>query len=144
MEVKRPIRKISIVICLCVLFMFFIFIDSLRYPHIARSAYWLSPVLLTKATITCLFPGKGVASKTIRADAKKITGKDSFNISLLYLPALPRNDKTIQARVFTLIAKTYIETNESLFWVVTPINNRNIDDTLIYEYKTGRLVCRDI
>ena len=141
MRAKRYIRKALIAIIVVLLFLFVSFLDSFRYPRIARSAYWRSPGLLMKATISCLFPGKGVSKKNILINAKQLTGNDRFNMSLLYLPTLPKNDKTIQARVFNSIAKTYAETNESLFWVVSPRDSHNIDDTLIYEYKTGRLAC---
>ena len=120
------------------------FIDSFRYPRIARSAYWRRPTLLAKATITCLFPRKGISRKSVMAHAKQLRGKGDLNIRLLYLPPLPGNDKTIQARVFHLIAKRFIRSEENLFWIVSPQDCPN-DDTLVYEYRTGRLVvCEDI
>ena len=119
------------------------FVDSLRYPRIARSAYWHHPNLLLRATSARLFPGKGIPKNAITAHARQLGRADDLNVKLLYLPDLPVYDKTIKARTFNMIVKRWGTSNEKLFWVVTPHRNgRNInDDKLAYEYRTGRLVC---
>ena len=122
------------------------FAESLRYPRIARSAYWRCPLLLAKATVARLCANGGVASRTVIADAERLGYRDGLSVRLQYLPDVPRNDKTIRDRVFAMIGKWRAVTNERLFWVVTPGSGGSIinDDTLVYEYKTGRLVyCED-
>lgn len=122
----------------------FCFIDSLRYPRIARSAYWRHPNLLIRATAARLFPGKGVSSNAVMLHARQLGQTDDLGIRLLYLPDLPTDDKTIKGRVFGLVRKgARPESKEELFWVVTPDCRRCIinDHMLAYEYRTGRLVC---
>jgi len=119
------------------------FVDSLRYPRIARSAYWRHPNLLVRATAVRLFPGKGVSKKAVVAHAGQLGYTDDLSVHLLYLPDLPVDDKTVKKRVFGLIRKERTYSKERLFWIVTPHSQGCIinDDTLAYEYRTGRLVC---
>ncbi|MCK4293368.1 MAG: hypothetical protein KAY65_09240 [Planctomycetes bacterium] len=121
------------------------FVESLRYPRIARSAYWRRPNLLVRATAVRLFPGKGVSEEAVAAHAARLGYTDDVNVRLLYLPELPADDKTIKDRVFGLIRKERPDTDRRLFWIVTPYSHGNIinDHTLAYEYKTGRLVCAE-
>ncbi len=121
------------------------FIDSFNYPRIARSAYWRRPGLLIRATYHRLFPGKGVSAQVIAKHAEQFTKTSNLNINLLYLPDRPANDKTIKARVFCLIAKSYLSTNEDLFWLAVPrrLGRKNIDETVVYEYRTGKLICAE-
>lgn len=118
-------------------------LDSLRYPRIARSAYWRRPILLVRATLARLFPGKGVPKRTVLAHARQMGRRGDLGVRLLYLPDLPTDDKTIKARVFHLIAKSWGHSKEQLFWVVTPKRpgGRINDGSLAYEYRAGRLVC---
>ena len=120
-------------------------VDSFRYPRIARSAYWRRPGLLVRATAACLFPGKGISRRTVAGHAAQLGYTDDVNIRLLYLPELPANDKTIKDRVFGLIRKLHRDSDGPLFWIVTPHSRGDIinDHTLVYEYKTMRLVCAE-
>jgi len=136
-------RVVFAVLAVPLLFPAVCFVDSLRYPRIARSAYWHHPNLLVRATAARLFPGKGVSKKAVIAHARQLGRMDNLNVRLLYLPDLPAYDKTIKARTFHMIVKRWGSSKEKLFWVVTPRRDcRNInDDKLAYEYRTGRLVC---
>ncbi|MHC4648769.1 MAG: hypothetical protein ACYTBJ_25205 [Planctomycetota bacterium] len=120
-----------------------LFLDALRYPRIARSAYLRHPYLLAKATVGCLFPGKGVRRKEIAAHATELRPKDRLSIRLLYLPDLPAGDKSIKGRTLGTMQKTWAASDEELFWLVTPFRNGCVigDDRLVYEYRTGRLIC---
>ena len=119
------------------------FLDSLRYPRIARSAYWRHPKLLVKATLSCLFPPKGISKEMVAEHARKLGYCRDMDVRLLYLSDLPKHDKTIKARVFGLIAKRSVRSKEQLFWVVNKHSFlcKLTDDTMVYEYRTGRLVC---
>jgi hypothetical protein len=119
------------------------FVDSLRYPRIARSAYWRHPHLLVRATSARLFPGKGVSKEAVVGHARRLGRIDDVDARLVYLSNRPTDDKTIKARVLGLIAKGWTPSKEQLFWLVTPYRNgRSInDDRLVYEYRTGRLIC---
>jgi hypothetical protein len=119
------------------------FVDSLRYPRIARSTYWRAPHLLVRATAARILPGKGISRETIAAHAKRLGRGDDLTIRLLYLPDLPKGDTTIKARTFALFHKRRARSNETLFWVVVPHRDGRAvyDDRLAYEYRTGRLVC---
>jgi hypothetical protein len=98
---------------------------------------------LIRATAARLFPGKGVSSNAVMAHARGLGRTDGLGIRLLYLPDLPADDKTIKARTFGIIEKAWAQSEEELFWIVTPHRNGRAvnDDILVYEYRTGRLVC---
>jgi hypothetical protein len=143
MTSKITSRKvILIVLALAVLFVAICFTDSLRYPRIARSAYWRHPYLLVRATLSRVVPGKGVSRKAILAHAGKLGYGDGLSVRLLYLPDLPTDEKTIKDRVFCLVRKEQPYSKERLFWIVTPYSHGCIinDYTIAYEYRTGRLV----
>ena len=141
---QTKVKLAATLLAIAVLFVPVLFsLDSLRYPRIARSAYWRHPKLLVKATLSCLFPPKGIPKGVVAAHARQLGHCGAMDVRLLYLPNLPKHDKTIKARVFGLIAKGSVRSKEQLFWVV---NKRSLvckldDDTLVYEYRTGRLVC---
>jgi len=118
------------------------FVDSLRYPRIARSAYWRHPHLLVRATAARMFPGKGVSKKAVVAHASQLGYRNNLHVCLLYLPDSPTDDKTIRDRVFSLVGKRCPDSKEKLFWVVTPNYRGRIinDHMLAHEYRTGRLV----
>jgi hypothetical protein len=119
------------------------FVDSLRYPKIARSAYWKRPQVLAKATFSRIFHRRGTKRSDIVQKAHNCGAQGSLDTQMFYLPDYPDDDKTIKARVFGLIAKTHAPTDENLFWIVRPQNRRSDlpDETLVFEYRTGRLVC---
>jgi len=115
-------------------------IDSFNYPRIARSAYWRHPDLLVRATGRRLFPEKGVCAEIIAKDAAQHFNTNLYDISLLYLADSPENDTTIRDRTFATLSKFRTSTREKLFWIVEPRNSPN-DEPLVYEYRTGKLVC---
>lgn len=149
---KRKYIKKAMLIVLVALLLFppLCLIHSFRYPRIARSGYWHHPILLAKATIRCAFPGRGVSKTEVLTNARQIGGIDGFNINLLYLPDKPENDsskngKSMRNRVFGMIAKGWLETEEKLFWLASPKVHPQDGHgyTYVYEYKTGRLVCAE-
>lgn len=119
------------------------FLDSLRYPRIARSAYWRHPWLMPRATVARLFPGKGVSAQAVLAHARRRNRTEGLSVRLLYLPDLPTDDKTIKNRVFGLISQTSGRSEERLFLLVALRKglHTRLYDALAYEYRTGRLVC---
>ncbi len=142
MKTRRQILIAAIIVIIIVSSIYSVcFIDSFRYPRIVRGALWRRPHLLVTATLKCYFPCKGVTQKYVSIDAMDRTGNQEFEFSLLYLPNIPKNNKSIQARFFNSIAKNFTETSDDLFWVVSPKGSNSIDDTLVYEYKSGRLAC---
>jgi len=63
---------------------------------------------------------------------------------LLYLPDLPKGDKTIKERVFGLMTKTKVTSEEKLFWFVYPDGEPGGilgDKTAVFAYRTGVVVC---
>jgi hypothetical protein len=136
-------RAVIVVLATVLLLALMCGVESLRYPRIARSAYWRHPHLLVRATAARLLARKGVSRAAVATHAKQLGRSDELNIRLLYLPDLPAKDKTIKARTLHLIEKGWGTSAETLFWMVTPHSNGRIinDDTLVYEYRTGRLVC---
>jgi hypothetical protein len=150
MKKKKVKIILSMAMVVLVSFMSLCLIHSFRYPPIARSGYWHHPILLAKATIRCAFPGRGVSKTEVLTNARQIGGIDGFNINLLYLPDKPKEDnskdiKSMRNRVFSILAKGWLETEENLFWMASPKVHPQDGNgyTYVYEYKTGRLVCAE-
>ena len=121
------------VLCVC---------EAFRYPRIARSGYLRHPLLLAAATWSRVFPGEGVSKETVLAHAAGVYPDADLDACRVYLSDEPRNDKCIRDRVFGMMSKRGVETEERLFWIVSaaPRSAAEENDWLVYEYRTGKLV----
>jgi len=115
-------------------------LDALRYPRIVRSAYLRHPAWLAKATWRRATASGGVSSRTVLAQARQTYPNSKLRSALLHLWNGPDDDKSVRDRLFGLVAKGWMETDEELFWVVSKTGG-TMDDWLVYEYGSGKLVC---
>ena len=116
-------------------------VEALRYPRIARSAYLASPWLLVRATCSRVGARGGVAREEVLGQARKTCPGVRLSASVYCLSNEPKDDKCIRDRVFGLIAQRWSPTDEELFWVVRR-SGGTVRDWMVYEYRTGRLVCQ--